>query len=300
MSKNYDSTGEYPIRVIRCINCKTLNLWGKSSNFLAELYDYYKDGQTTSIEQLFDPLTQKSYKQVLSNLRDKVKGNRILDVGCGRGDFVYAARGTGWIIEGIELSEAAVKSAQAHSLPVKLLDFFSDQLNQNQYDVITFFEVIEHLPDVTSFLRRAEQLLTPGGIIYLTTPNHDSLDRRILKDDWPVYHREHLSYFTPNSLRNAVLSYTNLNIFSLITKNISPLTLKLISKKITPGFIRDTLRTPVYNGPIEENLRTSIDKSVRLQYAKRAINFILNLADAGNTIECLLQKQVTGQFPDKH
>ena len=74
-------------------------------------------------------------------------------------------------------------------------------ITDKRFDLIIFTEAIEHINDQNAFLKHAINLLNPGGLIYMTTPNVNSLEKRILRSGWGMFvYPEHLSYYTPKTL----------------------------------------------------------------------------------------------------
>lgn len=101
-------------------------------------------------------------------------GNRLLEVGCGVGTFMMAARARGWDVEGIDLSETAVQaSREIHQIPVRVGSFFDLEFEPRAYDAIVTWEVLEHLIEPRAFLSRAKELLKPGGVLVFSVPNED-------------------------------------------------------------------------------------------------------------------------------
>ena len=279
------------ISVFKCYDCMAVYLGGYKTDFDGDLYEYYRQYQGVRREVLFSPLTVKSYLRVLELFTRHTSGKSILDVGCGKGDFVDAGLRAGWDIHGIEPAQPAVEIAQSLGLPVARLDFFSDDICRASYDIVTMFEVLEHVSNPISFLRRAADVVRPGGLVYLTTPNFASLDRRILGADWPVIHREHLNYFTPQILISAILERTDLTVLHSETRNVSFQSLKRIQSLLF-GRERQTRISPQLDAKSKTtpDLRETIEGSRVLQIAKRCINVILNAASLGNTIVLLLKR----------
>jgi 2-polyprenyl-3-methyl-5-hydroxy-6-metoxy-1,4-benzoquinol methylase len=277
--------------ICRCNKCKNIYLGRYDLGYIDELYEYYQKDQGKSSTELFSEQTQSSYRKALDLISRYTIGRSILDVGCGRGDFVYAALNNGWDVRGIELAKPAVKIAESFNLPVNHLDFFSDTIGTASYDVVTMFEVLEHLPDPVSFLMRAEAVLRPGGLLYLTTPNFRCLDRLILGLNWPVIHAEHLTYFTPNSLRSAIAAKTNLTVLHDQTRNISIQSIEYI-KSLFARYLRLSDSRPIdypyVTKPVD--FRATIESSFILRSVKKVLNGVLNITSTGNTIILLLMR----------
>ncbi len=153
------------------------------------------------------------------------------------------------------------------------------------------FEVIEHLPNPIEFLRRAEAVVKPGGLIYITTPNFNSLDRRVLGSQWNAVHREHLCYFTPRTLLNAIQKQTSLELLHLETRNISEDLIGYIKNIFVSGSRKNGCGLINKNAPLKTpDLRAKIDESQILSLAKLSANQFLNATSLGSTIVMLLRR----------
>lgn len=291
--KTTDGRGDDGIALYRCGSCNTVYLGRYNELYDDGLYAYYQKYQGKKKNETYNPLTCKSYLQVLRLLALRGGGKSILDVGCGKGDFVDAALSEGYNVEGIELSQPAVDIAQGFGLPVAKLDFFSSKIQDSSRDAVTMFEVIEHLPDPVKFLRRAEMVVRPGGLIYLTTPNFNSLDRRVLGSKWKAIHREHLTYFTPATLLKAIRNNTTLEVLHIETRNVSAGELISHFRNLAGWFPSRNKRhiSAEENGSsIPLDLRAKIEKSPWLLLLKRGANSLLNATSLGSTIVMLLRR----------
>lgn len=134
---------------------------------------------------------------------------RLLDVGCGAGYFLDAARAAGWQVAGVELSEAAAAAAR-NELG---LDVFTGGLAEAGFsakscDLITMFEVLEHMRDPGAALAEAQRLLRPGGLLAVEVPNDmDAYRSALARADhrWWVIPPVHLYYFNASSLSRWLL-----------------------------------------------------------------------------------------------
>lgn len=128
-------------------------------------------------------------------------GQRLLDVGCGNGDFLVNAKEAGWMVTGLEPDAKAAKAAQERGLDivVGVIDALAEQ--SSVYDVITLSHVIEHVHEPRQLLQSVHRLLKPGGVVYIDTPNINSLGAELFKKNWRgIETPRHLVLFTQSSL----------------------------------------------------------------------------------------------------
>jgi ubiquinone/menaquinone biosynthesis C-methylase UbiE len=132
-----------------------------------------------------------------------VEGGKLLDVGAASGDFLSeVARSSRWTAEGVEPQPEAGAQARARGLTVYRGTLESCNLPSASYDVITLWDVFEHLHDPQAALAEAARLLRPGGLLVMSTPNLDSWDRRLFGKYWIGYELpRHLYLF---NRRNAI------------------------------------------------------------------------------------------------
>lgn len=138
---------------------------------------------------------------------------RLLDIGCADGFFLQLAQKRGWAVAGVELSAPMAKHA-ARSLAAPVVSDLAE-LGPMDFDAITLWEVIEHLPDPLAELRRCRAHLRPGGVLMLSTPNTGHWQAQRAPEQWESYRPpSHLIYFTAATLRAAV-DHADLQMVSL-------------------------------------------------------------------------------------
>lgn len=133
-----------------------------------------------------------------------VSGGRILDVGCGDGKFLWALDSRRWDRTGVEFSEETVRLVNERIDGLKLIEgnIFSSELRENAFDVVTFWHVLEHLPRPQEVLERVQRLLSPGGWVFISLPNLNSLQAHLFRRYWYAFDDvpRHLYHFAPRPL----------------------------------------------------------------------------------------------------
>jgi 2-polyprenyl-3-methyl-5-hydroxy-6-metoxy-1,4-benzoquinol methylase len=104
-------------------------------------------------------------------------GGRLLDIGCGTGNFLAAARVAGYEVVGIEMDRNAARFAKERLglqwvFPLTISEFV-DRNAGERFDVVTFFEVLEHQATPAEFLQKVKVCVRPGGVIALSVPNRE-------------------------------------------------------------------------------------------------------------------------------
>jgi SAM-dependent methyltransferase len=128
------------------------------------------------------------------------QGRSLLDVGAYIGVFVEIAGAAGWQAQGIDPSKWAADQAQRHGLDVRLGTLESSDLPLEAFDVITLWDVIEHLADPAAGLARARAHLRPGGWLVIHTMDIDAPIARLMGSRWPWLMDMHLHYFGRRTL----------------------------------------------------------------------------------------------------
>ncbi len=114
-------------------------------------------------------------------------GEKLLDVGCGAGTFVKAMQARGWQAQGLEQDAGAAQAARARGLDVYTGRAPGHPFAPASFDVITLWDVIEHLEQPREALREIGSWLTPGGWLVLRTPDAASLQARFFGFLWAGY-----------------------------------------------------------------------------------------------------------------
>mgnify|MGYP001112183930 CR=1 FL=1 len=146
-------------------------------------------------------LTFEHHLKPLEHLTGPPAGRPLLDVGCHTGVFVEIASLHGWNAWGVEPSRWAVKRAQERELHVVQGTLRTADLPQAYFDVVTMWDVVEHLADPRGALQQLYRLLKPGGLAVVHTIDIDSLFARAMGARWPWLMEMHIYYFSQRTLR---------------------------------------------------------------------------------------------------
>lgn len=146
----------------------------------------------------------KRLKKVTKLLKKPASEMKLLDVGCSSGAFLRSAKRFGFQVEGIEPARQAAETAIADGFQVHIGMIDELDLPTHSYDVITLFEVIEHLKDPKAMLQACRRLLKPGGLMLIGTANTESWTGFVMRNRWEYYdmakHGGHISFFNPGSM----------------------------------------------------------------------------------------------------
>ncbi len=123
----------------------------------------------------------------------------VLDIGAGTGEFLNLAKDNGWRVQGVEPNEKARNSATQKGLDVQES---IDRLEGRNFDVVTLWHVLEHLPDLENTITKIEAFVKPGGVLLIAVPNFRSFDAKHYKEYWAAYDvPRHLWHFSKNSMK---------------------------------------------------------------------------------------------------
>lgn len=144
----------------------------------------------------------ETFSRDLAMVHRHERGGKILDVGCHLGMFLEVARENGWDTTGVEPSRWSVERARERGLDVQHGTLDTVSLEPDSFDVVTTWDVIEHLVDPLAELKRMHQVLKPNGLLALSTMDVDALFPRLARRRWPWYMQMHLVYFSRRTLHN--------------------------------------------------------------------------------------------------
>ena len=196
--------------VVACSTCGVRFLDPQPSDeALAAIYtaDYFFARDDEANRTRHAALKAASARRTIALAPPASSGGRLLDIGCGTGDFLLEARSLGYAVTGIEFSQSSCDTAVARlNGNVICGTLESANLAAESLDVVASTDVIEHVRDPIAFAREMRRVLAPGGVALVTTPSTDSWSGRLLGSRWMENKVEHLFYFDRQSLITALRS----------------------------------------------------------------------------------------------
>lgn len=182
---------------------------------------------------------EKSARQV-REMREitGVNSGRVLDIGSGYGFFRVALGRAGYEHDGVEISEFARRVASDSYGMTTFGGTLEDHFESwdSRYDAVTLFDLIEHLADPVRLLEQVALILRPGGVLGIKTPNLDCPEARVFGPHYHSLKREHLAFFTADSL-TAAAAQAGLEPISVST--ISHLLLGFVGREQTQRWERE-------------------------------------------------------------
>jgi 2-polyprenyl-3-methyl-5-hydroxy-6-metoxy-1,4-benzoquinol methylase len=189
-----------------CQNCRLVSLHPQptSRQFQAHYRDYlpHRNEQIGQWEAMMRPVNRQSAH--LIEVKSHTGGQRLLDVGCGYGFFLREMRSRGWNVAGVEISQTGRRHArdsgniQVFSKPLERL-----ALDDQSFDVVTLFYVIEHVLKPRELLTEVHRILKPGGLVLLRWPHSTPIVKMLgpAARKLDLYHTPfHLYDFSPKTM----------------------------------------------------------------------------------------------------
>ena len=206
-------------RIVRCNTCNVqLRVPQPSHEELRKIYaNYYHPWKVENdVAEIIQLSKTKTFERRLHEIQNYVRRGKILDVGCAAGYFLESAKNEGFEPYGVELSESFFKETH-HKLGDSIYRGTIEDIpcENNFFDVITMFDLLEHVKDPISTLRRCRKILMPNGIIAAVLPNTSSLTAKLMRKNWMHYKKEHLFYFSKKTI-SALLKQESFDVIKVV------------------------------------------------------------------------------------
>jgi SAM-dependent methyltransferase len=184
--------------------CQTCGFIFTNPQFFPHEYDeIYKNAPTPGDSKVaLEAGDSNRFSRLAKNVRSDIgEFGRFLDFGCGRGGFLLAMNDPAGV--GFEVGAPAVFTVGPSQITTgNFLDVAgSAGFEKASFDLITAFDVFEHLPDLDKYVEVLSSLLKPGGRLVITVPDVDSWNARLSGSRWNMYLLEHLWYFNKKTMQ---------------------------------------------------------------------------------------------------
>ncbi len=202
----------------------TLHLYYQSENYIS--HSGRDSGLTGKMYRAARKYTLQWKKRIVEKYSNKGK---LLDIGCGTGEFLKVMQINNWEVVGVEPSFVARKKAES-LIQQKVLQSLED-VNVQSLNAITLWHVLEHVPDLVSTLQKIHQLLHPDGNLYIAVPNYQSPDAEHYKENWAGYDvPRHLWHFSKESMA-LLLKQNGFVLNSILPMKLDAYYISLMSEK---------------------------------------------------------------------
>jgi len=204
--------GETHGRHVKCENCHLIyvNPIEKASKISG---DYSKMGNNDA--PIIRESRLRAAKSQLRLIKKYKSGTTLLDIGCGEGFFLFNASKAGYTTKGIEISQDAAEYARREfGLDVEAKPFEELHFPENYFDVITLWQVLEHVPYPLIVLKEVHRILKPEGLLVTSTPDIEGTLAKIFRRKWWNLRRLHINQFTAKTLTDMLDRAGFKNVFS--------------------------------------------------------------------------------------
>ncbi len=186
--------------------------------YQAEDYISHSGSKKGIINKLYHVVRARSLKQKFKLVSSYTHGIKLIDYGCGTGEFLNTCQHKGWSVQGYEPSEQARSFAiTTNGVKVDSPSELANYPNESA-DIITLWHVLEHIHQLKPTIQLLLSKLKPGGVFLVAVPNCSSFDAEYYKAEWAAYDvPRHLYHFEPATINNL------LHQFGLTRKAIKPM-----------------------------------------------------------------------------
>ena len=267
------------LELLRCRKCSTIytpySPWYSSEYF----YEVYYPEQSLSPPAFVQPRLD----EITAGFARYRRHNRLLDIGCGAGGLLLAARKNGWNAQGLEVAGQATEHVRSLGFEVFHGELQQAEFPSEYFDVITAAEILEHLSEPRLLVQEVARILRPGGLFWTTTPHAHGLSARVLGLKWRcVCPPEHLQLFSVAGIK-ALLREVGFRQIRFQTTGCNPIEIlhAMGAKKDAPKAL-DQRFDRVLTG---YQLNESLMKNRSRRAVKDVVNGMLNVSRLGDSLK---------------
>ena len=266
--------------LLKCVKCNfVFDQRIPSSKELDDCYSLY----SYSILRPVSKPTINSFNKLLDYFEKYRDTGNILDIGCGQGDFLFEARKRNWNVYGSEYSKAATDLCEKRGIKMYKGHLTKNIFDNIKFDVISSFEIIEHINNPNDFMSLINHKLQEKGLVYCTTPNFNSLLRNFEKDKFMmIAYPEHISFYTKHSIKYLGMK----NNFKSLKVKTTGLDLGRLITSIKSNKNEDkSIYMKRDFGDVSDNVRQIANSNILVSFVKVIINYFLSIFGKGDTLK---------------
>lgn len=270
------------------VTCKTCSFVFSNQRPTQEELDKVYGGYSRDICRT--ETTLRKMEEAATSLKQISTAGRVIDIGCGDGEFLSFFKKMGCSVFGTEYdprTEEICRNKGVTMLRGGVMPSLDECMPPEKFDLVIFTEVIEHINNPLEVIGNISRLLKPGGVLYITTPNFASLERRVLGPQWGmIAYPEHISFYSPKTM-DTVLKKCGYEKLSLRTENISVFRIIQFLNRRKIGTGSTTQLSPE---DVAAAAQSAVQGNALLLLAKRCVNAILDLTGTGTSLIAIYRK----------
>lgn len=195
--------------ICECLSCGLLYTMPRPNKekigeyYKSEEYYSHQENKKGFIPRLYESVKKVNLKHKYNLATQGLNVGKMLDIGCGVGDFLHTAEAHGWKCTGVEPSEDAKAIAKTKTKADIINSEDMEKIPDASFDLITMWHVLEHVDDLKWQIEQLHRLTKTKGRIVIAVPNYKSYDGQYYKELWAAYDvPRHLSHFNKTVLAN--------------------------------------------------------------------------------------------------
>jgi 2-polyprenyl-3-methyl-5-hydroxy-6-metoxy-1,4-benzoquinol methylase len=212
-AKDYTVSNEM-FHIVTCDSCRLIYTNPRPAAneagpyYHANAYISHSDTNEGIVNKLYHAVRKFTLKSKTNWIESEKKGNKeLLDVGCGNGHFLAAAKEKGWNINGVELDPETAARATKHA-GISIAPSLREIATEKKFQVITLWHVLEHVYELDEYFQFFKNRLETDGKLLLALPNPASFDANYFEEYWAAYDvPRHIYHFTPVTISALAAKY---------------------------------------------------------------------------------------------
>lgn len=207
------------------------------SYYQSEDYISHTDTKRNLFEKIYHWVRSYmlSKKMAIVSQYTKSDSQRVLDIGCGTGDFLKMAQEYKWNIAGVEPDQSARKIASEKTgMEIQNNDWLNE-IPDHSFDAVTMWHVLEHVPNLETQIATLKKIVKPNGTIFIAVPNFKSHDANHYKEKWAAFDvPRHLWHFSQKSIKG-LFEKENMKVVKILPMKFDAYYVSLLSEKHKTG-----------------------------------------------------------------